>query len=205
MGRDKALLPWPKEAAARKAQPEDEDGATGALARPTSTLLSSAIRAFSEHCDLVIVVVGENEAILTPVIYAEGAALVRNPAPERGQFSSLQTGLHEVLNRGRDSAMVTLVDRPPTAADTLRKLVNAFAARDHSTWAVIPEHAGRHGHPMLIGRELMEAFLQPPATSNAREILHAHADRIRYLEVDDPWVTTNVNTPGDYVSLESGG
>jgi molybdenum cofactor cytidylyltransferase len=185
MGGDKALLPWPKGAAA------------------SGTFLSAVIRAFSAHCDLVIVVVGENEPILTPIVYAEGAFLVRNPEPERGQFSSLQTGLHDVLNRGRDSAMITLVDRPPPAGDTLRKLVNAYATRDHNIWAIVPEYRGRHGHPILIGRELIEAFLEPPTTSNAREILHAHAGRIAYFEVDDPRVTTNVNTPADYASLES--
>ena len=185
MGRDKALLPWPKESQGT-----------------SDTLLSAAIRAFSDHCELVIVVVGENEPVLMPMIYGEGAFLVRNPVPERGQFSSLQTGLHEVLDHGRDSAMVTLVDRPPSTDDTLRKLVNIFADRAHDVWAVIPEHAGKHGHPMLIGRELIEAFLQAPAISNAREILHAHADRITYVEVDDPRVTTNVNTAEDYASLK---
>jgi molybdenum cofactor cytidylyltransferase len=185
MGRDKALLPWPKESQGT-----------------SDTLLSAAIRAFSDHCELVIVVVGENEPVLMPMIYGEGAFLVRNPVPERGQFSSLQTGLHEVLDHGRDSAMVTLVDRPPSTDDTLRNLVNLFADRAHDVWAVIPEHAGKHGHPMLIGRELIEAFLQAPAISNAREILHAHADRITYVEVDDPRVTTNVNTAEDYASLK---
>lgn len=185
MGQDKALLPWPK-----------QDGASG-------TFLSESIRTFSEHCDLVLVVTGKNESTLTPTIFSEGAFLVCNPAPERGQFSSLQSGLHEVLNRGRDNAMITLVDRPPPQLETLRKLVDAFADRNHDAWAVIPQHAGRHGHPILIGRELIEEFLKVPATTNAREILHNHADRINYLEVDDPRVTTNVDTPGDYASLES--
>jgi len=76
-----------------------------------------------------LVVGGKNAETIARVIYAKGASLIRNPAPERGQFSSLQTGLHEVLNRGRDSAMVTLVDRPPPAAETLGKLVSAFERR----------------------------------------------------------------------------
>jgi molybdenum cofactor cytidylyltransferase len=185
MGRDKALLPWPK-----------EGGAGG-------TFLSGSIRAFSQHCDLVIVVVGKNEHTLTPTIFAEGAFLIRNAAPERGQFSSLQSGLHEVLNRGRDNAMITLVDRPPPTEQTLCHLVRAFAGRRHEIWAIVPQHAGRHGHPILIGREMIEAFLQAPATVNAREILHNHADQINYLEVDDPRVTTNVDTLDDYASLQS--
>ncbi len=66
--------------------------------------------------DVVLVVVGKNEAALAPIVYANGASLVVNPDPERGQFSSLRVGLQEVLNRGRDAAMVTLVDRPPVRA-----------------------------------------------------------------------------------------
>ena len=56
----------------------------------------------------VLVVAGKNEAALAPVVYANGASLVVNPDPDRGQFSSLQAALHEVLNRGRDAAIVTL-------------------------------------------------------------------------------------------------
>lgn len=183
MGRDKALLPWPPEG--------------------PGTILSSAIQALSAQCDLVIVVAGKNEANLRPVAYAAGAFLVQNPAPERGQFSSLQTGLHEVLNRGRDSAMVTLVDRPPPGAETLARLVDAFAGRDHGIWAVVPEYAGAHGHPILIGREMIEAFLRAPATANAREIEHAKQERISYVPVSDPLVIRNVDTPQDYASLTS--
>jgi molybdenum cofactor cytidylyltransferase len=183
MGRDKALLPWPKNSA-------------------SSTLLSCAIRAFSDHCELVLVVGGKNAETIAPVIYAEGADLVRNPAPERGQFSSLQTGLHEVLNRGRDSAMVTLVDRPPPAAETLVELVGAFEQRSHEIWAVVPESGGRHGHPFLIGREMIEVFLNAPANANARDIEHAHQQHISYVPSGDSSVSMNVDTPQDYASLE---
>lgn len=191
MGQDKALLPWPK-----------DSGGTGVPARAGGTLLSAAIDALSEHCDMVIVVAGRNEPLLRPVVYGCGAFSVQNPAPERGQFSSLQTGLREVLNRGRDSAMVTLVDRPPPQPETLNNLVAAFASRSHDVSAVIPEYQGKHGHPIVIGREMIEAFLRAAATANAREIEHSNEDRIRYLGVDDPLVTMNINTPEDYKSLK---
>jgi len=190
MGRDKALLPWPK------------TDATNPTA-PRSTLLSSSIHALSDPCDFVLVVAGANADNLRPVIYGCGADLVVNPAPERGQFSSLQVGLQEVLNRGRDSAMVTLVDRPPLQPETLAALVEAFVSRAHGTWAVVPEYQGAHGHPILIGREMIEAFLRAPATAIAREVEHAHQQRVAYLETSDALVITNLDTPEAYSSVQS--
>jgi molybdenum cofactor cytidylyltransferase len=171
MGRDKALLPWP---------PQPTGSAAG------DTFLCAAIRLFFSHVDVVLVVVGKNEAALSPVVYANGASLVVNPDPARGQFSSLQVGLREVLNRGRDAAMVTLVDRPPVRAKTL---------------AAIPEYQGKHGHPILAGREMLEAFLRAPETSSARDVEHAHPTEIEYVPVDDPLVAVNVDTPEQYASL----
>jgi molybdenum cofactor cytidylyltransferase len=187
MGRDKALLPWPP---AAPGQPPSMD-----------TFLSAAIRSLSLAAEFVLVVVGKNEAALAPIIYAEGAALALNPDPSRGQFSSLQIGLHEVLNHGRDAAMITLVDRPPVSTATVQILHDAFVAAEQSIWAVVPEFSGRHGHPYLVGREMMEAFLRAPATSIARDIEHAHQAHIQYLRVDDPMVALNVNTPEDYAAL----
>lgn len=187
MGRDKALLPWPPEAA----------GLTS-----TETFLSAAIRLFSSHVDEVLVVVGKNESALAPIIYANGAALVVNPDPTRGQFSSLRMGLREVLNHGRDAAMITLVDRPPVREETLQTLDLAFEqAMLQRKWAVIPEYQGNHGHPILAGRELLEAFLRAPETSNARDVEHAHQTQIEYVSVDDPLVALNVDTPEQYAAL----
>ena len=187
MGTDKALLPWPPQAAG---QPPSQD-----------TFLSAAIRSFAST-DFVVVVTGKNDAALAPVAYANGASIITNPDADRGQFSSLQLGLHEVLNRGRDAAVVTLVDRPPVAPATVDFLRSALEAAPPNIWAVVPEFSGQHGHPFIVGRELIEEFLRAPATDNARDIEHRHQGHIQYVRVDDPYVALNVNTPEDYAALK---
>jgi molybdenum cofactor cytidylyltransferase len=181
MGRDKALLPW-----------------------HGKTFLQALIQLFSDYSEMVIVVAGKNLAALRPVAYAHGAFLVSNPTPELGQFSSLQTGLREILSRGRDAALVGLVDRPPCKTETVSLLRERFLrAYAQDRWAVVPEFAGKHGHPILFGREMIEAFLKAPATATAREVEHAAQDKIDYVAVQDPAVVTNIDTPEDYERLQS--
>jgi molybdenum cofactor cytidylyltransferase len=181
MGRDKALLPW-----------------------QGGTFLSAAIQALQRQTELVIVVAGKNAPTLEPVIYANAAFLVVNPNPELGQMSSLQRGLEEVLNRGRDAAVITLVDRPAPRAETIRQVKDAFLSADERVWAAVPEYGGHHGHPIIAGREMIEAFLRVPATSSARDVEHARQQHILYVSVSDPLVTVNINTEEDYEKLRQG-
>jgi molybdenum cofactor cytidylyltransferase len=189
MGTDKALLPWPPVSAGQV---------------PAGTFLSGAIASLALSTDLTIVVAGRNESIIAPIAYAHGGVVVVNPAPERGQFSSLQVGLREVLNRGRDAAMLTLVDRPPVGAATVEKLRAGFReASARYKWVVIPEYAGKHGHPIVLAREMIEAFLRAPTAATARDVEHQNQQHIEYFEVDDPLVVVNINTPQEYAALQS--
>lgn len=189
MGTDKALLPWPPVAPGQVS---------------TGTLLSASIRSLSSYTDVVIVVVGTNETVLAPVVYASGASLVTNPDPDRGQFSSLQVGLQEVLNRGRDAALVTLVDRPPVSRRTIERLREVFeSAATNWKWAVVPEYAGKHGHPIVLAREMIEVFLKATPTATARDVEHEYQEHVEYVSVDDSLITVNVNTPEEYAALQS--
>src|SRR3979411_2630305 len=114
MGTDKALLPRPPPAAGQLPSGH--------------TFLSAAIHSFSLSTDFIVVVAGKNEAALAPIAYANGASIVINPDPSRGQFSSLQLGVSELLNRGRDAAVITLVDRPPASIATVQTLRLGFEA-----------------------------------------------------------------------------
>ncbi len=179
MGRDKALLDWRGQ-----------------------SFLEATLELLAAHTQLSLVVAGKNAEALKPLVYAKAGFLVANPQPELGQFSSLRVGLQEVLNRGRDAAVVALVDRPPCDSSTLERLLAEFAeAYLKGKWAVVPEYAGKHGHPFVVGREMMEAFLKAPATSSAREVEHAMAERVLYFPVNDPLVAVNVDTPEDYARL----
>jgi len=190
MGRDKALLPWPPVA----------EGTPVA-----NTFLGATIDLLQAYSDLVIVVAGRNEAALEPVAYAHGASVAVNREPERGQFSSLQVGMHEVLNRGRDAALIALIDHPPVLPRTVQTLRDVFLNSGPDVWAVVPEvRRGEdlvHGHPILVGREIIEAFLRAPAGATARDIEHGLQQFIQYVPVQDARVATNIDTPEDYERL----
>ncbi len=180
MGRDKALLPW-----------------------RNTTFLNAQIDSLQMHTDLVIVVAGKNAASVRPLVDAAGAFLVVNRQSELGQFSSLQTGLQAVLDHGRDAAIVTPVDRPPVDPETVKQLRNAFErVSEQNKWAVVPEYGGRHGHPIVIGREMITAFLVAPVSSNAREVEHENQQRIAYETVDDRFAVANVDTPEEYETIK---
>jgi molybdenum cofactor cytidylyltransferase len=183
MGRDKALLPWPPVAHG-------------------STLLTASIAALKPFAEAVIVVAGNNFERLAPLVDSHGASIVQNPTPERGQFSSLQIGLRELVARGYDAAMITLVDCPPLSAVSMQRLCNAFdQARARGMWSVAPEHGGRRGHPLLVGRELIDAFLGAAITSNARTVKHEHTELIESVSVPDVLLTVDLNTPEQYEAL----
>jgi molybdenum cofactor cytidylyltransferase len=180
MGRDKALLPWP-------------------AGSKTGTFLSGAVEALAATTERVIVVAGENEGSLRGIVYSRAGYLVVNPDPSRGQFSSLRVGAQAVLDSGNDGAVVMLVDRPPVKIQTIAALQLALTdASEEGIWAVIPEVRGEHGHPLVMGREMIEALLRAPVESTARDVLARHPERIRYIAVDDENAILNLNTPAEY-------
>ena len=189
MGTDKALLPWPPPP-------------PGIIPPPGPTLLSVAILAFEPFTRMVVVVAGNNAQAVGITAGACGAHTVRNLHPELGQFSSLQAGLREILSRGYDSTMITPVDCPPLSAISLERLCDSFQrARAQGIWAVAPENNGKHGHPLLVTDEMIARFLEAPVTGNAREILHANAQRVAHVSVSDSLEKAGLNTPEDYEAL----
>ena len=164
------------------------------------TFLNRLIRVYGLVCDPVIVVLGYNAALLQE--QARGRArFAVNPAPERGQLSSLQTALSEVPAEA-DGFFFTPVDSPAVAEETLARLVRAFAARRPETLFVIPRFGDSRGHPVCCVRSLADEFLAP-TTGAASEVVHRYVERTEYVDVDDPGILIDVDDPEAYRRLSS--
>lgn len=161
------------------------------------TYLNAHIEALRPCTDFVLIVAGANHAALEPVVDASGAFLVVNQHHEQGQFSSLQLALQEVLNRGRDAALIMPVDVPPVRPETVAKLRHAFELAESSIWAVVPEKAG---YPAVIGREMITELLKAPATADLRNIELQQHQHVVYLPVEEP-ATQNINPPQEHQGI----
>jgi len=182
MGRPKALLP-------------DPDG------RPFVARLVRTFAAAGLH-DIVIVT-GSLHAAIAEAVAADGLPvapnLVNNPQPALGQVSSLWMGLDAVSRLGVDGMLMTLVDIPLVRASTIQKVIDEWT-RSRAP-IVRPAVGDRHGHPVLFDRSLFDALRHAPITEGARAVVHANADRIVNVQVDDEGCLLDVDTPADYNAL----
>ena len=161
--------------------------------------LNRLIRILGSVSDPVIAVLGYHAAEIRSRAGA-GARIVINPAPERGQLSSLQTGLAALPAEAEGFAFMP-IDCPAVREQTVQSLAAAFAARDSATRFVIPRYGDKRGHPVFGTRQIAEELLALPLTAKASDVVHGHVDRTQYLDVDDPGVLVDVDDPAAYRRL----
>lgn len=163
------------------------------------TFLDRWIGLLAAHCSPVLVTLGSQaETIRSRLRRAAQAQFIVNPAPERGQFSSLQCAL-QVLPVPVEGFVFTPVDYPAVRADTVAELVRVFL--EERPLVLAPRHQGRSGHPVCCARSLADEMLAEPAESQARIVLRRHAAQIRYLDVDDPGILEDADDPEAYARL----
>jgi CTP:molybdopterin cytidylyltransferase MocA len=134
-----------------------------------------------------------------------GDRIVRltNPAPERGQLSSLQVALAWLVAEAPDCSalLVALVDHPAVAASTYRALRESVAAAPPGAAIFLPTHGGRRGHPVVFARALWAELLALPASEGARSAVHRDPARVVEVPVDDPGILRDIDTPADLAAL----
>jgi CTP:molybdopterin cytidylyltransferase MocA len=173
MGRLKALLPW----------------------RGTTLLEYALAELGSARVDAVVVVLGHAADELRPLVERAGARAVLNPRYREGRATSIAAGV-AALPPGTGHLLVASVDQPRP-----RRVVDDLIAAHVSAGAPISRavHRGRHGHPTIFASALLDELRRvDEATEGMKSVLRAHADAIQDVEIDDPDVLLNLNTPDEY-------
>jgi molybdenum cofactor cytidylyltransferase len=146
--------------------------------------------------DIGVVLRPQQPAAAAEVV-AAGAGVIENAHADAGQLSSLVAGLDALDVPGVESVLVTLVDVPLIQASTVRLLVQRAAS---STAPIVrAAFRGRHGHPVVFKRQVFDALRAADPAVGARAVFRAFP--VEDVEVDDPFVVEDVDTPDDYARL----
>lgn len=169
----------------------------------SQTFIDRLIGVFSPVVDRVIVVLGHDSELVRDGMDPHTPALiVVNPRPERGMLSSLQCGL-TALPSETGAVIFMPVDYPDCQGTTMARIAAEFraSARKQGCDVVIPTYRGVKGHPVGISRRIVDQLLDMPFTGQARDVIRRHTDTTLLIEVDDPGITADIDTPEDYQRL----
>ena len=65
----------------------------------------------------------------------------------------------------------------------------------------MPTFKGKGGHPVIFGRAAFEELLDTPDGDGAKAVVRADPGRVLKVEVDDPAVVQDLNTPSEYQTM----
>ncbi|TKC16121.1 nucleotidyltransferase family protein [Robertmurraya kyonggiensis] len=154
------------------------------------SILEHTISKFEGVCERVIVVGGHNSNFLQEAISKINSIKIKyvlNENFDLGMFSSILKGCEEIR---APEFFITPGDCPLVKKETIKILARTEGE------VVIPSFEYRGGHPIKLSSEIGHAILAAEANSNLRMILQDFDKK--YVNVDDPGVLMDVDTPEDY-------
>ena len=159
-------------------------GAPKALTPIAGEAAIARITRVARACGLDVTVVTRVGIELPPL----DARIVMNPTPEAGRTGSLQLGLAVVKAR---EVLCWPVDHPLASEATARALLAT-----PGDW-VVPEHAGRGGHPILLRGIALDAVRSAPPSAPLRDLASAVGIVPVRVPIGDAGVLANLDSPDD--------
>ena len=161
------------------------------------TFVAHLISASHEAGLTTVFVIGQAANVeLAAEVDRVGATLLVNDTPERGQLSSILVGLDAAERLDASAILVMPVDVPLVSSTVIAQIV--AAANRSDARIVRATHAGRHGHPVLFKRSVFDEVRSADPSIGARGVVRADPARVLDVEVNDPGVTLDIDTPEDY-------
>lgn len=161
------------------------------------SLLDRALRAAPAALFARAVAVVSDEAVRAAVLDAAYEA-VRNPAPSRGQGSTVALGIRAM--HGMDAAMFCVADQPFLTRTDVERLLAAYVP---GTICALSQ-GGKRGNPVIFPAALFAELAALGPEQTGRAVIARHPDRLFLVETDNPRALADVDTREDLARLTNG-
>jgi molybdopterin converting factor subunit 1 len=156
----------------------------------------------------VIVIAPPEEAPEGPPIAAAaraaGARVIMPETRPAEMRDSVELGLAELARQGPPpSVLITPADTPALTSDIIARVLSASAALPESI--VRASSGGRHAHPLVLPWKVATLIPALPRDRGVNALVESHAGRVIEIEVAQPGLAADFNTPEDLARWFEGG
>ena len=163
------------------------------------SILEESIHKAASVLDQVLVVLrfGDRELAqhLSRVIDNDAVTYYLAPDSAKGMAHSLANAIHKVHDW--QAAVVFLGDMPFVQAETIESLLGAYEFHKAKQPIIVPCKQGEMGHPVLFSQAYFDEIEALTGDRGARPVIDAHHDKVQRLNVEDPGVLRDIDTPAD--------
>jgi molybdenum cofactor cytidylyltransferase len=144
--------------------------------------------------DGVIVVTGHDHEGVASALDGLPLTVVLNPGYAGGQSTSLRTGI-SALPAAAQRAIIGVGDQPFLSPSVIHAIAERAVATD--ALIVAPRYAGVRGNPVLFHHSLFDELSTVVGDTGGRDVIARHAGQTSWIDLDDPLIGSDVDTPGD--------
>lgn len=155
------------------------------VARVAEKVLASGVKP-------VLVVTGHDRERVQEALAGKPVIFVHAEDYAEGLSASLKAGL-AALPPDAEGVLVALGDMPLVEPAVIARLLAGFDPEEGRA-IVQPTFRGKHGNPMVWGREFLPEMMQLTGDMGARQLVAKHADRLVEVEVPDDGVLRDFDT-----------
>jgi len=170
------------------------------LTYQNKSFLLNIVSKLSSVCDEIVVVTGHNresiETELNSFPNIKKIKTVFNKNYQDGMFTSLQTGLEHIGNH--NWVLYHFIDQPTLPILLYENFANQI---DKSFEWIQPKYKGKNGHPIIMGKNIIDLIIAAPKNSNLKELTTNPNIAKKYWECNYPEIHDDIDTIERYNNL----
>ena len=157
-----------------------------------------ALEITKSDLDSCSIVLGYQSDKVADVIKDLNINLILNPLWKEGQASSLKAALNSLTSSYSD-LLIMLGDLPGIKSGHINRIIEEhLSSENRSSKITIPSFKGVTGNPVIWGRSFFHDLSKLEGDVGGRVLFGQHPAAINLIEMDDPSVVTDTDTPEDF-------